>query len=197
MMEYSAGFTSEGWFQNEMNTILQLKFKGFSRNEIMKQILEKNSFQMRSESGIKKRFRMVYRRSETFNTELASFYINGSRLDQKSLQLYSFLKTYRFPYEFFMEVILYNYKQGKTSFQGIEIDFFMERKESESEKVAGWRPDTKKRLRSSIIMFFRESELIQATDTDTYEVTPLHMSGKLKAYAKEHDPLLQLLSELR
>lgn len=197
MMEYSAGFTSEGWFENEMTTVLQLKLEELSRNEILREIVEKNLFQMRSESGIKKRFQIVYRRSETFNKELGGFYIKGSRLDQKSLLLYSFLKTYRFPYEFFMEVILYNYCYGKTSMQGIDIDFFIERKENESEKVAGWRPETKKRLRSSIIMFFRESGLMREIDPVTYEIMPLHISVKLKEYAKEQDKLLYILSELK
>ena len=111
--------------------------------------------------------------------------------------LYSFLKCYRLPYEFFYEVILYNYRNNKPSIQNVDIDFFIERKEAESEKVANWRPETKKKLRSSILLFFRESGLLQENDRDTYEINPLHISSKLKAYAKENDPLLQLLSELR
>jgi hypothetical protein len=196
-MKYSAGFTSEGWFRNEINIVLSLKIEGLSRKEILLNALEGNLFQLRSESSIKKRFQIVYRRSETFSPELAQLFINGSRLDQKALLLYSFLKCYRLPYEFLNEVVLYNYRNNQPTIQSIDIEFFIERKEGESGKVAGWRPETKKRLRSSIIMFFRESGLLQEKDSDTYEITPLHMSSKLKDYAKEHDQLLQLLSELR
>ncbi|MGF6952436.1 hypothetical protein QF028_004941 [Neobacillus sp. B4I6] len=35
MMEYSAGFTSEGWFQNEISIVLPLKVEGLTRNEIL------------------------------------------------------------------------------------------------------------------------------------------------------------------
>lgn len=197
MMEYSAGFTSEGWFQTEMNIILVYKLEGFSRSSMIESIIEKNLFQLRSESSIKKRFQMVYRRSEAFDQELARFYIDGSRLDQKALLLYSFLKSYRLPYEFFYEVLLYNYRNKKLTVQGIDVDFFIERKSGESEKVAGWRPETIKRLRSAMILFFREGGLLQQKEADTYEIAPLHMSAQLKVYAKEHDPLLQTLSELR
>lgn len=197
MMEYSAGFTSEGWFQTEMNIVLAYKIEGLSRSLMIESILEKNLFQLRSESSIKKRFQIVYRRSEAFNQELARFYIDGSRLDQKALLLYSFLKSYRLPYEFFNEVLLYNYRNKKTIVQGIDVDFFIERKSGESEKVARWRPETVKRLRSAMILFFREGGLLQQKEADIYEISPLHMSAQLKAYAKEHDPLLQILGELR
>jgi hypothetical protein len=197
MMEYSAGFTSEGWFQSEIRIVLQLKAEGLSRREILAKILENNSFQLRSESSIKKRFQIVFRRSETFSPELVKYFINGSRLDQKALLLYSFLKCYRLPYEFLSEVVLYNYRNNKLTIGSVDIEYFIERKVGESTKVAEWRPETKKRLRSSILLFFRESGLLQEKVSDTYEITPLHMSNKLKEYAKEHDQLLKLLSELR
>lgn len=197
MMEYSAGFTSEGWFQNEINIVLLLKIEGLSKSVILERIIEENLFQLRSESSIKKRFQMVYRRSETLNDELSKLYIDGSRLDQKALLLYSYIKCYRLPYEFFNEIILYNYRNNKPIIQNIDVEFFIERKEGESEKVAGWRPETKKRLRSSILMFFRESGMLQEEKANTYQINPLHMSNKLKTYAKEHEPLLYLLSELR
>ncbi|MCQ6274787.1 DUF1819 family protein [Bacillus sp. V3B] len=197
MMEYSSGFTSEGWFQTEISIVLSLKVEGLTRHEILTKILENNLFQLRSEASIKKRFQKVYRRSETFSPELTKLFIHGSRLDQKALLLYSFLKCYRLPYEFLNEVILYKYRHNKSTIQNIDIEFFLERKEGESVKVAGWRSETKERLRSSILLFFRESGLLQAKGSDAYEITPLHMSSKLKAYASENDPLLQLLSELR
>ena len=197
MLNYSAGFTSEGWFQNEMFIVLQMKLAGLTRKEIIEKIIENNLFQMRSEAGIRKRFQMVYRRSEAFDTSLAKYYVEGNRLDQKALLLYSYLKTYRFPYDFFMEVIVYNYQKNKPIIQTVEIDYFMERKESESEKVANWRPETKKRLRSSIIMFFREGGLLREMEQDTYEITPLHISTALTEYAKQHDKLLSLLSNLK
>lgn len=197
MWEYSAGFTSEGWFQNEMNIVLPLKFEGLPKSEILERVLNKNLFQLRSETSIKKRFQMVHRRSETFDSDLVRFYIDGSRLDQKALLLYSYLKCYRLPFEFFNEVILYNYRNNKPFVQTIDVEFFIERKESESEKVAGWRPETKKRLRSSILMFFKEGGMLQEEDPDVFRIHPLHLSGKLKSYAIENDPLLCLLSEVR
>ncbi|MEL4029721.1 DUF1819 family protein [Caldifermentibacillus hisashii] len=196
MLDYSAGFTSEGWFQNEMQIVLRLKSEGLSKKDVLNNIIENNSFQMRSESGIRKRFQMVYRRSETLNNDLTHLYLNGSRYDQKALLLYSYLKCYRIPYEFYFEVIQFNYRNDKPSIQTVDIDYFLERKETESEIVANWRPETKKRLRSSILLFFRESGLLEKKDSVTYEISPIHMSVSLKEYAKEHDTLLYSFSEL-
>jgi hypothetical protein len=196
-MEYSSGFTSEGWFQNEISIVLPLKVEGLTRYEILSKIIENNLFQLRSEASIRKRFQIVYRRSESFSPELMKHFINGSRLDQKALLLYSFLKCYRLPYEFFNEVIFYNYRTNKPSIQNIDIEFFMERKSGESEKVAAWRPETIRKLQNSILLFFRESGLLQKKDRDTYVINPLHISSKMKAYATEYAPLLHLLSEFK
>lgn len=198
MMEYSAGFTSEGWFQSEMAEVLSLKLKGLSRKEISNYIIENNSFHLRSESSIKKRLQMVFRRTEAFNNDLAELFLEGSRLDQKALLLYSFLKAYRLPFEFFNEVLVYEHRNNKQIIQSVDVDYFIERKENESAKVAGWRPETKKRLRSSILLFFREGGLLQLEQSlNTYSITPLHLSNKLKEYAHEHDKLLLLLNEMR
>ncbi|TCI75717.1 DUF1819 family protein [Exiguobacterium sp. SH0S1] len=196
MMEYSAGFTSEAWFQQELQTVLEYKQKGYSRQEILYEIMEHNLFQMRNESGIRRRFQMVYRRAETFTPALVKYFLNSSRLDQKALTLYSFLKAYRYAYEFFQEVVVFKYQEGKPSLQTTDLAHFLELKEEQSEKVRDWRPDTKKRIASAILLFLRESDLLEQQNS-FYTIRPLYMSQSLKQYAEQHDLLLYLLSNLK
>ena len=96
-MEYSAGFTSEGWFQQEIENVLDQLNKGLSREEIKNKIIEENMFLLRSESAISKRFQMVYRRAKTLYPILSEYYFNGANSDQNVLLLYSFLRCFDMP----------------------------------------------------------------------------------------------------
>ncbi|MBO0589398.1 DUF1819 family protein [Sporosarcina sp. E16_8] len=196
MMDYSAGFTSEGWFQHEIHIVLAYKQKGLNRGEILHEVIGKNLFQMRSESGIRKRFQMVYRRTETLSPSLVDYYLSGSRFDQKAIVLYSFLKGYRYAYEFFQEVIVLNYQSNKYDFQYVDLAYFLERKEAQSEKILNWHPDTKKRIGGILLRFFKEAELVEVLEKQN-RIVPLHLSQNLKQYAEEHDPLLYLLCNLK
>lgn len=195
-MEYSAGFTSEGWFQQEIEYVLDQLHKGFSRIEIRSTVIEDNVFLLRSESAINKRFQMVYRRAKTLYPILAEYYFNGTNSDQKVLLLYSFLKCYRYAYENFYEFIVYRYQYKNGTLQVSDMNFYMEEKEQQSEKIANWHIATKKKINSTLLLFYRESGMIELVE-DEYKVSPLHVSQALKQYAEEQDTLLKALITLK
>jgi len=195
-MKYSAAFTKEGWFEREMQTVLELRLENLNQKQMLEKVIDDNLFQMRSIEGIKTRFQMVYRRIYTFDDTLCNYFLNSNIYDRKALILYSYLKTYRVPYEFFLEIIVSNYIQSKVDFQREDFDYFFEAKELQVEKVREWRPQTKARLISSMILFFRESGLINETGKGVYCITPVHISKNLKDYASENDKLLLLMATL-
>ncbi|PFG07779.1 BrxA family protein [Bacillus sp. es.034] len=195
-MEYSAGFTSEGWFQQEIEYVLDQLQKGFSRKEIKSKVIENNVFLLRSESAISKRFQMVYRRAKTLYPTLSEFYFNGTNSDQKVLLLYSFLKCYRYAYENFYELIVYRYQHKNGTLQVSDMNFYMEEKEQQLEKIANWHIATKKKINSTLLLFYRESGMIEFVE-DVYKVSPLHVSQALKQYAEEQDVLLKALITLK
>jgi hypothetical protein len=195
-MEYSAGFTSEGWFQQEIECVLDQLQKGLSREEIKNKIIEENMFLLRSESAISKRFQMVYRRAKTLYPTLSEYYFNGTNSDQKVLLLYSFLKCYRYAYENFYELIVYRYQHKNGTLQVSDMSFYMEEKEQQSEKIGNWHIATKKKINSTLLLFYRESGMIELVE-DEYKVSPLHLSQALKQYAEEQDSLLKALVTLK
>lgn len=195
-MEYSAGFTSEGWYQQEIEYVLKLFQKGLSRGEIKTKVIEENTFLLRSESAISKRFQMVYRRAKTLYPTLAEYYFNGTNSDQKVLLLYSFLKIYRYAYENFYELIVYRYQHKNGTLQVSDMSFYMEEKEQQSEKIANWHITTKKKINSTLLLFYRESDMIELVEGE-YKVSPLHVSQALKQYAEEQDTLLKALITLK
>lgn len=197
MKKYSAGFTSTGLYKREIRVVLQLQRKGLSRTEIVQEVLDHNLFQMRSEAGIRDRLKKVLQRINSFDSTLLKGYLEGTRFEENALILYSYLHTYRLPYEFFREIILYDYLHHQGILRKVELDFFFERKESETEEIARWSPKTKQRLKSSMLMFFRECGVLTEKEKHVYQITPLHINRELKEYALEQYPLLALLTTLR
>jgi len=194
-MEYSAGFTSEGWFQQEMEYVLRFLHQGLSREEIKRKVIDENAFLLRSVSSMNKRFQMVYRRAKILYPTLAEYYLEGSNYDQKALLLYSFLKSYRFAYECFYELIVYRYQHKSVTLQSSDMSFYMEEKEQQSDKIVNWHFTTKKRINSTLLLFYRESGMIELMDGE-YKISPLHVSQALKQFAEEQDALLKAMITL-
>lgn len=194
-MEYSAGFTKESWSEKEMEITLHLMLDGLNRKEVLDVILTKNLYQQRSPSSILNRFQMVYRRSNMLEDPLKEHFMKGNDYDRRALVLLSFNLAYRFPKEFFFEVLVNKYLQNEKLLKS-DIGYFFEKKALESEKVKQWRPETVKRLISTLILFFRQSGMIEATSQQEYKIYPLYISKTLKDYAEKNNSLLSHFSEL-
>jgi len=194
-MEYSSGFTSEGWFQQDIEYVLKLMQQGLNRKEIAEKALDENAFLLRSEAAIRNRFQMVYRRASNLSPVLVEYFLKGSKYDQKALVLYSFLKTFRYTYENFYEFIVYSYQHKNGTFRASDLSFYMEEKEQQSEKIAKWHITSKKKINNVLLIMYRESGIIELVG-DEYKVSPLHVSQKLKQFAGEQDSLLQAMITL-
>lgn len=196
-MNYAATFMTEAWFETEMRTVIQLKKEGLTRAEILEKLIEENTFQMRSVDSIKARFQLVYRRVNSLDEELSNLFLQSHAYDMKAINLYTFLKIYRIPYEFFLEVIVPNSQTNQQTFVRSDFYYFFEKKEVQSEIVMKWKESTKKRLISAMLQFFRESALITQENKNTFKIAPLHMSSELKEYAEKNDRLLSLMATLK
>jgi|SRR5690625_1302046 len=195
-MEYSAGFTKEKWSENDIATVLELIIKGKAKIEILEEITDKNLFQLRSPISIKNRFSMVYNRATTLDDEMKRYFLNANSFDRKAITLYSFLKVYRMPLEIYLDVIIFKYEQQEPLYIN-DFHYFFEGKSAINEKVSKWRPETIKRLIRTLVLFFREAEMIEKVDQTKYIVKPIHMSQSLKTYAEKNLPLLYSFSVLK
>ncbi|MEH7308809.1 DUF1819 family protein [Neobacillus drentensis] len=194
-MEYSAGFTKESWSEKEMEITISLMLKGMDRKEALDQILNENLYQLRSPSSIENRFQMVYRRSKMLDDPLKEHFTKANDHDRKALVLLSFNLAYRFPKEFFYEVIVNKYHQKEKLLKS-DIGYFFEKKALESEKVSLWRPATVKRLTNTLILFFKQSGMIQPVNKQEFNIYPLYISKPLKDYVNEKELLLKHFGEL-
>lgn len=124
-------------------------------------------FQLRSPISIKNRFNMVYNRASTLDDIMKQHFLTANDYDRKALTLYSFLQAYRIPLEFYLEVIVYKYEQGEPLYIN-DFHYFFEGKANGSEKVNRWRPETIKRLVSALVLFFRETKMIDKVEKTKY-----------------------------
>lgn len=193
-MKYSSGLGAERWYQQDIEYVLNLLEKGLTRAEIRSIVLNENPFLVKTESALHKRFQLVFKRASSLSPELRTLYLNGTKYDQKALILYTFLKTYRYAYENFYELIIYRYQQKNKQLVTGHFQAFMEEKEQQSEKVLKWSQISKNRVNNTLLLFYSEGGIIELNE-GVYVITPLHVSSQLKKYA-EQDSLLHAIITL-
>lgn len=194
-MEYSSGLGAERWYQQDIEYVLNLLEKGLTRDEIRSIVLNENPFLAKTESALHKRFQLVFKRASSLSDELRTLYLNGTKYDQKALILYTFLKTYRYAYENFYELIIYRYQQKNKQLVMGHFQDFMEEKEQLSEKVLKWSQISKNKVNNTLLLFYSEGGIIELNE-DIYVITPLHVSSQLKKYS-DQDSLLHAIITLQ
>lgn len=195
-MEYSSGLGGERWYQQDIEYVLNLLDKGLTRDEIRSIVLNENPFLVKTESALHKRFQLVLKRASSLSTELRTLYLSGTKYDKKALILYTFLKTYRYAYENFYELIIYRYQQKNKQFVLGHLQSFMEEKEQQSVIVSKWSQISKKKVNNALLLFYSEGGIIELNE-GVYFITPLHVSTQLKDYATKKDRLLQAIITLQ
>ena len=194
-MDYSAGFTKEKWSENEFEIVIPMMLQGMTKQEIFEKVAEDNLFQLKNYLSVQYRFDIVHRRARALSDPLKEMFMTGSDFDKKALTLFTFLLVYRFPLEFYCEVILYKYAKKESLYRGDFHDFF-ETKAIQDEKAKSFRPETVKRLIHSMMKFFKDAGMLHSVAENQFDITPLHLSQEVKEYARNHEPLLYSFSQL-
>ncbi|WP_271398744.1 DUF1819 family protein [Salinicoccus roseus] len=194
-MAYSASFIKEKWSENEMTVVIERMCEGKKKKEILDEVVDNNLFQLRSPVSINNRFNMVYKRAEVLDDKMKKHFIIASDDDKKALTLYSFLRVYQLPLEFYYEVLLYKYESKEVLYTN-DFFYFFEAKASISERVKTWRMGTIKKLISTTSLFYREAKILEKMNNKEFAIHPIYISNDLKAYAKEHMPLLHSFTTL-
>lgn len=181
MQQYSAAFTAEWLLQNEMRIFLGLEQKGKSLVEIRNQVMEENLFQMKRQGSISIALKVINRRLRFLDPALRQMFLVNPRHDRLAILLYSFLKSYRFPREFVLEVLRHNWLNHRNRVSAGEVISFFEHKAEQSPVVGNWAPETRKKLRQVMLRFLTECGLLQAHE-DYWLLTPVPLSADLRAY---------------
>lgn len=184
MQQYSAAFTSEWLLQNEMRIVLGLEQDGKSLIEIRKQVMAENLFQMKRQNTIITALKVINRRLRFLDPALRQMFLVNPRHDRLAILLYSFLKSYRLPREFVLEILRHNWLNHRNRVTAGDVVSFFEHKAEQNQVVGDWAPETKKKLRQVILRFLTECSLLQA-HKDYWLLTPVPLSSDLRIYVSQ------------
>jgi hypothetical protein len=134
---YTLGFLSEEPLWTEMKVALRLLSSGRSWNEVRKEILDENLFQLRRLETVKTRLKLVGRRLAWVDTDLARLFLRGDLHDQHATLLYTFLASYRLPREFVLEEIRFRWLKGESHITSEQAMAFFERKREQGAELTG------------------------------------------------------------
>ncbi|MEH7164306.1 DUF1819 family protein [Priestia megaterium] len=189
---YSGGFTAQHLYRNEMKIVVELQLNGLSKEKIKEKAIEENFFHCRSEAAIKDLFPRVYKRTDMLDKTLKNMLVNGSRSDQNAIILYGFLKCFKFPRDFVVEVIHYNMKKFKPTVTEGNIRTFFEEKEQQYEQVRNWTDQTKYKLKQVTLKILVDGNLLEKSG-EGYEIKPIPLSRELYEYVEKSEQYRDLL----
>ncbi|HDX9662741.1 TPA: DUF1819 family protein [Bacillus cereus] len=192
MKVYSGGFTAEHLYRNEMKIVADLQLKGMSKQAIKDKVFEENLFHCRSEAAMKDIFPRVYRRAEKLDDTLREMLVNGSRSDNNAILLCAFLKHFKFPRDFVLEVIHYNLKRFKNTITEGNVITFFEEKGQQYEEVRKWTDQTKYKLKQVTLKILVDGELLVKKGNE-YEIKSIPLSKELREYVGNNPEYSDLL----
>ena len=171
-LKYSAGAVSKGfWFQEfkKYNTLLS---EGFKDEEIKKMQEEKNILLAPSADYGKKMINEVSKRTRALPKEISNMFTDLPISDQKILNTLGIIMTDRLFFEFMYEVYREKIIVGNLKFDNSDTRIFLKNKSEQSEKVANFTSQTKKRLAGAYKTYLKEANLIRE-DNNTITIKSL------------------------
>lgn len=192
MKVYSGGFTAEHIYRNELKIVANLQLKGLSKEEIKEKVFEENLFHCRSEAAMKDIFPRVYKRADVLDEVFLNILLDGSRSDNNAILLYAFLKNFKFPRDFVLEVIHFNLKRYKNTVTEGNFLTFMEEKGQQYEEVRKWSEQTKYKLKQVTLKILVEAELLMKTSKE-YEIKPIFLSKELRQFVEKNPQYKDLI----
>lgn len=159
--QYRSTIKSKPYFYKETKKLSELVLKGFNEHQLKEQVIDKNIFQVKTESRKKEIASTILLRLKVLDEYLIKQILVTDIDTSKIIVLYTIMKTDRLFYEFMNEV----YKE-KTSYQDFVLtdrDFntFFESKRQQNDKVAGWQEYTFYKLQQVYKRILSEAGLLK------------------------------------
>lgn len=163
-LEYSAGAVSKGFWFIEFKKYIELLQEGQSDKEI-KELQENENFLMAPsvEYG-KKMTGEIKRRIKALPKKVLDLFSDLNVSDQKIINLLGIMITDRLFFEFIYEVYRNMLILGRQEFEDSQLRVYFNNKSEQSEKVAGYTVEVKRRLGVAYKTYLKESNLIKEED---------------------------------
>lgn len=159
--KYSAGMVSKGFWFQEFKKYLELRNAGKTESEI-REIQNKENILLAPSSGYGKRMiGEVSRRTKALPKEILNLFFNLSMQDQKIINLLGIMMTDRLFFEYIYETYRDALIFGTKTFEDAKTRIFFKDKSEQSEKVAKFTDETKRRLGAAYKTYLKEANLLK------------------------------------
>lgn len=160
-LNYSAGAVSKGFWFIEFRKYLELLQEGKSTKEV-KELQEKENILLAPSHAYGKRMiGEIQKRVKEIPDEILDLFWSLNISDQKLINLLGIMLTDRLFFEYIYEIYRETLILGTQSFEDSQIRIFFKNKSEQSEKVAEYTVETKRRLATAYKTYIKEANLIK------------------------------------
>lgn len=182
-LQYSAGAVSKGFWFQELKKYIELLQKGNTGADIKKLQRKENILLAPSLAYGEKMIGEMNRRVKVLPKEIIELFPNLIVSDQKLVNLLSIMMTDRLFFEYMYEVYRENIILGRKNFEDMDTRVFFKNKSEQSQKVAQYTDQTKRRLAGAYKTYLKEANLILDRDNSLIynrQVMDLRLERELK-----------------
>lgn len=160
LKEYSAGAVKHSFWFMEFRKVIQLLSKGMTLEKIKSINKTENIFGVGSPARAEQIFNTVSARIRCLDSSIYSVFMNSDISTQKMIALVAAMANDRLFFEFVYEVVREKLIVGSNELSDSDINIFFRDKQMQSEKVAGWKDYTLKRLGATYKTMLFEAGLV-------------------------------------
>ena len=172
------------WFRNrfgEMKKVIKLIDSGKNEEDIKKICIDENLFGAAKEYRAKRMYGYIWNRTKKLDKALIDLFCTSDLATQKIINLIAILRSDRLFFEFMFEVYREKKILGVPVMEDIDVNVFFKNKEIQSEDIAAWTDNTKRRLRSIYFNYLIDANLLTVVDKKKM-ITPPILDIALERY---------------
>ena len=178
---YSAGLVSQSFWFVEMKKVIKLIDSGKNEEDIKKICIDENLFGAAKEYRAKRIYGYIWNRAKRLDKTLIDLFCTSDLATQKVINLIAILRSDRLFFEFMFEVYREKKILGVPVMEDIDVNVFFKNKEIQSEDIAAWTDNTKRRLRSIYFNYLIDANLLTVVDKKKM-ITPPILDIALERY---------------
>ncbi|MDV2581663.1 DUF1819 family protein [Alkalibacillus haloalkaliphilus] len=169
-LEYSAALTGASFLFFELKKVVSLSLEGQTDKEIKQKVIEENLFDYKFVSSLKRSTPALLKRNNVLDEKLKEMLLNEDLQTAKVIVLYAIMKTDRLFYEWMTEVIGEKLRNNDFYLEKIDSNLFFEHKAEQSEKVASFKEQTRRKLQTIHQKIMLESGILLEKKTGTLSI---------------------------
>ena len=178
---YSAGLVSQSFWFVEMKKVIKLIDSGKNEEDIKKICIDENLFGAAKEYRAKRMYGYIWNRTKKLDKALIDLFCTSDLATQKIINLIAILRSDRLFFEFMFEVYREKKILGVPVMEDVDVNVFFKNKEIQSEDIAAWTDNTKRRLRSIYFNYLTDANLLTVVDKKKM-ITPPILDIALERY---------------